>query len=180
MAIGELRPQPRRRQRAKRLRELGYQDYDDYLRSPHWRAIKARYRASELPQVCMCGETEVHLHHKTYERIGAENLTDLTPLCATCHTLIHVLERRGEIGLDLAGFESAQRRVAYATQRAPMLTRAQADRDVADPTGWHALRADYEDALNRWVKAGGIDPDANTHVSAIRRCLDRIERKLAA
>jgi hypothetical protein len=101
-------------ERAARLRALGYASYSDYLRSPHWREVKARYRASDLPQACMCGADDVQLHHTTYDRIDAEDLSDLLPLCASCHTLIHVLEARGEVALDFAGFESAERAHDYA------------------------------------------------------------------
>lgn len=94
----------RRSQRRSKLLKLGYTNYAEYMRSPHWKAVKARYRASDLPQDCICGEQDVQLHHMTYERIGREELTDLTPLCARCHALVHVLEFRGEITLDFVGF----------------------------------------------------------------------------
>lgn len=105
------------RQRDAALDRLGYGTYRDYLRSPHWVKVKARYRESILPQACMCGEETVDLHHMTYERIGAERLADLLPLCRRCHAMVHELERRGEIALDLAGFRSAARAAAYAVQR---------------------------------------------------------------
>lgn len=101
----------RRHRRQAQLARLGYTNYNAYLRSPHWQATKARYRQSDLPQDCICGETEVQLHHMTYKRIGGENLTDLTPLCHRCHALIHVLEFRGEIGLNFEGFFDSGRAV---------------------------------------------------------------------
>lgn len=105
----------RRLQRQRRLRELGYKDYDAYLRSPHWRQVKARYRCSDQPQDCICGETErLQVHHLTYERVGDERLKDLTLLCLPCHAMIHELERRGQIGLDFTGFVDAQRADRYA------------------------------------------------------------------
>lgn len=99
-------PKHVRERRGKRfvaLQALGFDSYADYLRSGHWQDVKRRYRASDLPQACICEEVEVHLHHMTYERIGAEQLADLTPLCGRCHALVHVLEYRGEIALDLEG-----------------------------------------------------------------------------
>lgn len=94
----------RARVRETRLRELGYETYDAYLRSPAWRDVKDRYRASELPQVCMCGDAKVQLHHTTYDRVGQERLDDLIALCKDCHDAAHLLEQQGVIGLDLAGF----------------------------------------------------------------------------
>jgi 5-methylcytosine-specific restriction endonuclease McrA len=98
--------------RATRLRELGYQRYGDYLKSPHWLRLRNAYRESGLPQTCVCGDEEVHLHHLTYDRIGAERLDDLTPLCRRCHALVHVLEWRGDIGLDLDGLCDPERALA--------------------------------------------------------------------
>jgi 5-methylcytosine-specific restriction endonuclease McrA len=75
---------------------LGYKSYRHYLTAAHWQDVKARYRASDLPQACFCGEDVVDLHHLTYERIGAEELDDLAPLCRRCHQLVHALEARRE------------------------------------------------------------------------------------
>jgi hypothetical protein len=66
--------------------------YAAYLRSDHWRDVKKRYRASAMPQACVvCGEARVDLHHRTYERLGHEELTDLVPLCRQHHGEAHRL-----------------------------------------------------------------------------------------
>lgn len=110
----------RRQDRHRRLVELGYSSYGDYLRSDHWHHVRANYRASDRPQACICGATTgLHLHHLTYERVGAETLDDLTPLCPTCHVMVHALEARGEMGLDFAGLVSASRAAGYAKRRNP-------------------------------------------------------------
>lgn len=132
-----LRPNPdpphvreRRRKRLVRLRRLGFKSYAEYLRSPHWHVVRARYRASDLPQTCICGEPDVHLHHMTYQRIGDERLTDLTPLCPQCHSLIHVLEFRGEIGLDLEGLFDAGRAIEGRALLVELAERQRAERDA--------------------------------------------------
>lgn len=95
-------------------------DYDTYLRSPHWQDVRRRYWGSEEPHLakeCICGETEnLQLHHMTYERVGRERLEDLTPLCPTCHNMIHVLVDRGELGLDFRGFIDSKRAERYAEE----------------------------------------------------------------
>lgn len=101
----------RRAERKTQLLALGFASYGEYLRSPHWRALRVRYRESDLPQACFCGESEVQLHHMTYERLGYEALTDLTTLCGPCHAMVHVLEFRGDIGLDLDGLLDAGRAI---------------------------------------------------------------------
>ena len=76
--------------RDARLRDLGM-TYREYLGSEHWAELKAKYRAASwLPQNCMgCGYRAVQLHHRTYQRLGFENLTDLMPLCRDCHRKVH-------------------------------------------------------------------------------------------
>lgn len=66
-------------------------EYKKYLNSSHWKEVKARYRQSKLIQECyICGsKNKIHLHHKSYKRIGNENLNDLIPLCEKCHSLVH-------------------------------------------------------------------------------------------
>lgn len=102
-----------------RLRSLGFSSYWEYLQSAHWQDISRAYKASGLPTRCICGAPEVELHHRTYERLGREELTDLIPLCRLCHAAIHVFERRGvlEVGSDLAGFQSLERAAAYRQSR---------------------------------------------------------------
>lgn len=113
------RPYNRREERAMvrqvRLREVGYDTYAAYLKSPAWRDLKARYRASDRPQICMCGEVKVDLHHTTYERVGREELDDLVPLCRDCHTQAHILEAEGIVELDLKGFYYDTDRAAHNT-----------------------------------------------------------------
>jgi len=92
--------------RNQQLRKLGHEDYAAYLKSPEWANVKRRYRASLRPQDCgLCGTGEnIQIHHLTYERVGQEELADLVALCGDCHSMLHVLERRGDIeGLDFEG-----------------------------------------------------------------------------
>lgn len=106
-----------RAERYTRLLGLGFASYREYLESGHWQDTRRRYWASDQPHDCICGETEgLQLHHMTYQRIGREALTDLTPLCGRCHSMIHALVERGELGLDFAGFVNAKRAERYAEE----------------------------------------------------------------
>jgi hypothetical protein len=144
----------RRYRRRQKLAVLGFRTYDDYLRAPHWRQVRARYRASDQPQDCMCGETEgLHLHHLTYERLGAEALTDLTPLCPTCHAMIHVLERRGEIGLDFTGFVNEKRAERYEAERAKQAEKVRLEmKDVVDERELRRIDNEARIQANKIVK----------------------------
>lgn len=61
-------------------------DYESYLLSPEWRERRAeRIRfAGGKCEVC-CSPERLEVHHRTYERLGAELMTDLLVLCADCH-----------------------------------------------------------------------------------------------
>lgn len=99
------------------LQELGFRGYDHYLRSPEWQAVRVRHRAKygEACGLCEVDKGRHQLHHMTYERVGREELHDLVLLCAKCHRMIHILEQRGDIGLDFAGLADMKRATEYAT-----------------------------------------------------------------
>ena len=76
------------------------EEYKKYLNSSHWKDVKQRYKASKLIQKCyVCGSKEkIHIHHKSYTRIGNEKLNDLIPLCETCHAKVHKYLRENKSG----------------------------------------------------------------------------------
>lgn len=76
---------------AERLAELRAMPYQQYLRTPEWRQTKA---AALLCAGNACSLDVTHtegleVHHRTYERRGAELMTDLAVLCHSCHQLYH-------------------------------------------------------------------------------------------
>src|SRR5690348_9129199 len=74
----------------ERLRSVGFSSYADYLKSDHWREFKVKYRASGASVWCaVCGGGGIQLHHHTYERLGCELPTDVTPLCRGHHEAVH-------------------------------------------------------------------------------------------
>ncbi len=76
------------------LKRLGFATYREYLTSDHWRDVKARYAASDLPKFCIgCSAPYQVLHHRTYTRLGKEMLLDFVPLCHGCHEKIHEFEK---------------------------------------------------------------------------------------
>lgn len=64
--------------------------YVEYLRSNHWQEKRreAIERALHACQVCNSPD-DIHVHHRTYANRGEELPSDLTVLCATCHSLFH-------------------------------------------------------------------------------------------
>lgn len=78
-------------QREARLRELRTMPYREYLRSPEWRGRRQQHlrSAGYRCQLCNQGETVLDVHHRTYERRGAEYFKDLIVLCRDCHAKFH-------------------------------------------------------------------------------------------
>jgi hypothetical protein len=73
-----------------RLTSLGFSSYEAYLRSPHWKDFKSRYKASGLPVKCaVCKRSPASLHHHTYVRLGCEQFDDVVPLCRGHHQAVH-------------------------------------------------------------------------------------------
>jgi hypothetical protein len=131
-------PKTSRRQAAflkNRLKKLGFGYYIDYLRSPQWASVGERYRTSEsnaLTQKCVvCADPKFELHHRTYQRLGAELLSDLVPLCRLHHEELH------ERGLNLWDGPKILRkefREVMQGGRQPQPERARQWREAADLT----------------------------------------------
>ena len=64
--------------------------YGAYLRSRHWRRLRAA-KLAEVGERCeSCGiQGIVQIHHVTYERLRREELSDLQVLCRDCHNDAH-------------------------------------------------------------------------------------------
>lgn len=81
------------------LKGLGFGSYVEYLNSDLWKRFKDSYRASGMSCRCVvCNSGVIQLHHHTYERLGCEQLTDVTPLCRPHHEAVHTwLKQSGRI-----------------------------------------------------------------------------------
>lgn len=67
----------------------------NYYLTEHWQSVKQRYYKRHPYECNKCGKTwGLHLHHKTYERLGRERDSDLMYLCRNCHQRLHTKERK--------------------------------------------------------------------------------------
>lgn len=65
-------------------------DYTTYMQSPEWRKVRDRALEFWKCRCCICfGLDQVEVHHRTYERLGHEWLSDVVCLCKPCHALFH-------------------------------------------------------------------------------------------
>lgn len=73
------------------LRAVAHSSYARYRHTKHWRKLKAAVakRAAGCCERCGAKVTRLDTHHKTYERLGEELLTDLEGLCRGCHERHH-------------------------------------------------------------------------------------------
>lgn len=69
--------------------------YESYIASPQWkqRRQKVLERDSFQCQACLSSE-DLEVHHKTYARLGHEDLDDLITFCHDCHEAITTVIRR--------------------------------------------------------------------------------------
>lgn len=68
--------------------------YEDYLVSDEWKALrdKAIELAGNKCRLCN-SDYNLHVHHRTYERIYHEDIEDLTVLCGDCHNYYHIMKK---------------------------------------------------------------------------------------
>jgi hypothetical protein len=81
----------------ERLAELRAMPYDEYLRTPEWKKTRAAalVRADHRCALDPNHTGKLDVHHRHYERRGAELPSDLIVLCHACHQLHHGEGRAG-------------------------------------------------------------------------------------
>ena len=75
----------------KSVSPFGPESYAEYVKGEHWARTRQRAleRAGHRCQVCNADTQPLHVHHRTYKRLGREMDCDLTVLCSECHALFH-------------------------------------------------------------------------------------------
>ena len=64
--------------------------YAEYLATAWWRQRRAQHLEAIGHRCQLCNATgALDVHHRTYERLGAEASADLLALCRTCHERFH-------------------------------------------------------------------------------------------
>lgn len=71
--------------------ELNKMPYSEYLKTWDWEYTRdiAKERAKHRCQLCYKDDLPLHVHHRTYDRRGNEDPSDLIVLCSDCHTKFH-------------------------------------------------------------------------------------------
>lgn len=94
----------------ERLQKLGFATYDQYLCSPHWQVFKQEFW-NQTHRICFsCKSTHqpLSIHHLTYKRLGKEKISDVVPLCTSCHEKIHLFATDRRISIKKATYMIAQ------------------------------------------------------------------------
>ena len=69
---------------------MSAKDKQTYLQSDEWKTLRNQIFTRDNHTCQSCGsQSSLNCHHIFYDRLGAENLEDLTTLCTTCHTALH-------------------------------------------------------------------------------------------
>jgi hypothetical protein len=77
------------------------EEYQEYLNSPEWKAVRAAALERGDNKCAVCGRRDtLQVHHNCYDRIGAESPTDLVVLCAYHHLVFHDCQSGDEQGLS--------------------------------------------------------------------------------
>lgn len=75
-------------------------DYYKYINSSRWRDNPARLAELEAAdfrcRLCSASQdsARIEVHHRTYVRLGREQIGDLTTLCQECHHVVTDMLRR--------------------------------------------------------------------------------------
>ena len=64
--------------------------YSDYLQTSHWQSKRQEALSYADNRCQLCNKnSELHVHHRTYENLWNEPPSDLTVLCKDCHAKFH-------------------------------------------------------------------------------------------
>lgn len=65
-------------------------DYQEYIRSSEWNKKRLRALRAAGYRCGLCStDTDLQVHHRTYEKLGNEPLRHLLVLCGNCHASVH-------------------------------------------------------------------------------------------
>lgn len=82
--------------------------FDNYYNSQWWISVRDWLVWYEVGGCSLCGSNDnLHVHHKTYKRIGCEAVTDLSVLCSTCHGLWHKAKKGADAYQKIQNFMTA-------------------------------------------------------------------------
>lgn len=96
--LNELRKEIKRpagnvHKQRKKKKEAWKRKYLDYLRSDEWAKIRVEMLTKFNFTCNRCGDkkhrSQLHVHHKNYDRLFNENPDDLELLCVSCHNSEH-------------------------------------------------------------------------------------------
>lgn len=73
---------------------LHKRNYALYLQSEEWDIKRKMVLGRDNCCCVICGAPAEHIHHLTYDRIFNEPLYDLVSVCASCHEIIHTLDKK--------------------------------------------------------------------------------------
>ncbi len=75
-------------------------NYKRYLKSETWNKKKKQTKYWHGKRCSICKHKKIDIHHKTYTRIGNEDVkTDLIPLCRYHHYLVHEYAKEKSISI---------------------------------------------------------------------------------
>lgn len=87
-----LKPPIRKGKKGKIKKKVHYANYDEYLKSKWWRQRRKQALDKAKNRCERCGEVPdkpLHVHHKSYDRLGREKASDLEVVCYKCHHYEH-------------------------------------------------------------------------------------------
>ena len=77
-------------------------NYEDYLRSDHWRVTRKKRMDLDGQRCVVCGSGEnLNVHHLRYDHLGHEDIDqDIVTLCHRCHTTLHRIKLQTKDAAD--------------------------------------------------------------------------------
>ena len=72
---------------------MTHDEYQEYLKTPHWQDVRRRRLEIDGYRCALCGEVyDLNVHHRHYNSLWRESAeTDTITLCRSCHENLHAV-----------------------------------------------------------------------------------------
>ncbi len=167
-----------------KLIELGFEDYNSYLKSNLWGKTRKRFFSSKIVkrmvltkgkpycECCFASGCVLELHHRSYNSLGNEDLDHLILVCDPCHEAIHRRSKQENVDLwtatDLVAKEPLRDYRIKKKQRRKRKLKKQ-----VSPPRWDDISLKYKFKIPRWLESGWSMNKVDHHLTNVAKAREK-------
>lgn len=109
--------------------------YNQYMNSYQWEVTKKKYYSRHGKECRACKTNlDLHVHHLSYDKLGAEEDTDLVCLCQKCHNYVHRYIKERKLDLRSGTITAINHIQSYKSALKPQISSPLDKSEFVSPT----------------------------------------------